>query len=154
MAENSIPDDLILNWDQRDTQMMSVNDWTMTTRDSKRVSVTDQATRGTRFSAKKCPFLNWLYTSTVDFVLPPKKDSTKSTIAKRVGQITPMCDPKINRAYCCTKPNWIESSRLWNNRPRPHSLGLLAYIFAARKKIAGRYFRGKIFSREDIFSGR
>ena len=37
--------------------------------------------------------------------------------------------------------------------PRPHSLGLLAYIFAARKKIAGRYFRGKVFSREDIFAG-
>ena len=64
-----------------------------------------------------------------------------------------MCDPKTTRAYCCTQPNWIWSSRLWDNRPRPHSLGLLAYIFAARKKLAGRYFRGKIFSREDIFAG-
>ena len=60
---------------------------------------------------------------------------------------------KTTRAYCCTKPNWIGSSRLWNTRPRPHSLGLPAYIFAARKKIAGKYFRGKIFSREDIFAG-
>ena len=79
----------------------------------------------------------------------------KSTMAKRVGQITPICYPKTTRAYCCTKPNWIGSSRsrLWNTRPRPHSLGLPAYIFAARKKIAGRYFRGKIFSREDIFAG-
>ena len=65
-----------------------------------------------------------------------------------------MCDPKATRAYCCTKPNWIGSSRLWNNRPRPHSLCLLAYIFAARKKIAGRYFRGVIFSREVIFARR
>ena len=74
-------------------------------------------------------------------------------MAKRVGQITPICYPKPTRAYCCTKPNWIGSSRLWNTRPRPHSLGLPAYIFAGRKKIAGRYFRGKIFSREDIFAG-
>ena len=63
------------------------------------------------------------------------------------------------RAYCCTTPNWIGSSRLWNTRPRPHSLGLPAYIFAARKKsqediFARRYFRGKLFSREDIFAGR
>ena len=64
-----------------------------------------------------------------------------------------MCDPKTTRAYCCTKPNWIGSSRLWNNRHRPHSLGLLAYIFEARKKFAGIYFRGKLFSREDIFAG-
>ena len=52
---------------------------------------------------------------------------------------------------------------LCNNRPRPHSLGILAYIFAARKKNRGKifsredifvreYFRGKIFSREDIFA--
>ena len=34
----------------------------------------------------------------------------------------------------------------------PHSLGLLAYIFAARDKIAGKYFRGRIFPREDIFA--
>ena len=50
------------------------------------------------------------------------------------------------------------------NRSRPHSLGLLAYIFAARKNrrkifsrediFARRYFRGKLFSREDIFAGR
>ena len=80
------------------------------------------------------------------------KDTKKSTIAKRVGQITPMCDPKTTRAYCCTKPNWIsrfDTCRLWNNRPRPHSLGLLANIFAARKKN-----RRKIFSREDFFARR
>ena len=34
----------------------------------------------------------------------------------------------------------------------PHNLGLLAYIFAARKQIAGTYFRWRIFSREDIFA--
>ena len=88
-------------------------------------------------------------------------DTKKSTIAKRVRQITSMCDP---RAYCCTKSNWIRSSRLWNNMPRQHSLGLLACIFAARKKsqediFAGRYFREKISSREhyireNIFSGK
>ena len=65
-----------------------------------------------------------------------------------------MCDPKTTRAYCCTRLNWIGSSRLWNDRPRPHSIGLLAYIFAARTQFAGRYFRGKIFSREVIFAGR
>ena len=73
-------------------------------------------------------------------------------MAKRVGQITPICYPKPTRAYCCTKHSWIGSSRLWNTRPRPHSLDLPAYIFAARKKIAGSYFREKIFSREDIFA--
>ena len=63
--------------------------------------------------------------------------------------------PKTTRAYCCTKHiNWIRSCRLWNNRPRPQSLGIVAYIFAARKNIAGRYFRERIFSREDIFAGR
>ena len=66
---------------------------------------------------------------------------------------------KTTRAYCCSKPNWIGSSRLWHTRPRPHSLGLPAYIFAGRKKsqediFARRYFRGKLFSREDIFAGR
>ena len=30
----------------------------------------------------------------------------------------------------------------------------MEYIFAARKQFAGRYFRGKIFSREDIFARR
>ena len=69
--------------------------------------------------------------------------------------------PKTTRAYCCRKPNWIGSSRLWNNRPRPHSLGIgyIAYIFAAWKTsrediFVGRYFRERIFSREDIFAGR
>ena len=133
--------------------MVPVNNWTMTTRGSKRVSVTGLGDKRDTFFRNNCPFLNWLYTSTVDFVLLPKKDTKKSTIAMRVGQITPMCDPKTTRTYCCTKPNWIGSPRLWNNRPRPHSMGLLAHIFAARKQFAGRYFRGKRFSREDIFAG-
>ena len=47
--------------------------------------------------------------------------------------IVQMCDPKPTRAYCCTKPNWIGSSRLWNNRPRPHSLGLLSLHIFSRK---------------------
>ena len=139
--------------------MVPVNDWTITTRDSKRVSVTGLGDKRDTFSSNKCPFLNWLYLPTYSrFCTTTKKDTKKCTMAKRVGQITPMCDPKITRAYCCTKPNWIGSSRFWNNRPRPHSLGLLAYIFAALKKsqediFAGRYFREKIFSREDIFAG-
>ena len=65
-----------------------------------------------------------------------------------------MCDPKTTRADGCTQPNWIGSSRLWNNIPRPHSLGLPAYIIiCGTEKLAGRYVRGKIFSREDIFAG-
>ena len=110
MAENSIPADLILNWDQRDMRMVLVNVWTMTTRGCKRVSVTGLGDKRDTFFSNKCPFLNWLYTSTVDLVLRQKKGTKKSTIAKRVGQITPMCDPKTTRAYCCTKPNWIGSS--------------------------------------------
>ena len=41
VAEDSIPADLILNWDHIGMRMVPVNDWTMTTRGSKRVSVTD-----------------------------------------------------------------------------------------------------------------
>ena len=63
-----------------------------------------------------------------------------------------MGDRTTTRAYCCTKPDQVGASRLWNNRT--HSLGLLAYMFAARKQFAGTYFRGKIFSREEIFAGR
>ena len=43
---------------------------------------------------------------------------------------------------------------------REESLGygiidrIVAYTFTARKQFAGRYFRGKIFSREEIFAGR
>ena len=84
MAENSIPADLILNWDQRGMLMVPVNDWTMTTRGSKRVSVTGLGDKRDTFFSNKCPFLNWLYTSTVGVVLLPKKDSKKSTMAKRV----------------------------------------------------------------------
>ena len=83
--------------------MVPVNDWTMTTRGSKRVSVTGLGDMRDTFFSNKCPFLNWLLTYTVDFELP-KKDTKKSSIAKQVGQITQMCDPKTTRAYCCTKP--------------------------------------------------
>ena len=77
-------------------------------------------------------------------------------------QITPMSDPKTTRAYCCTKPDRIGYSRLWNNRSRPHSLGLLACgteknrrkIFSREDIFARRYFPGMLFSREDIFAGR
>ena len=59
VVDNSIPVDLILNWDQRGMRMVPVNDWTMTTRGSKRVSVTGIGERDTFFS-NKCQFLNWL----------------------------------------------------------------------------------------------
>ena len=138
--------------------MVPVIDWTMTTRGSRSVSVTGLGDKRDTFSSNNCPFLNMIYTSTVDCVLLPKKDTKKSTIAKQVGQITPMCDPKTTRAYCCIKPNRIGPSRLWNSRPRPHSLGTSLHICCAEKKsqqdiFAGRYFREKIFSREYIFAG-
>ena len=117
--------------------MVPINDCTMTTRGPKRVSVTCLGDKRDTFFSNKCPFLNWLYNSTGDFVLLPKKDTKKSSIAKRDGQTTPMCNQK----------NTI-------GRPRPHSLGLLAYLCAARKQFAGRYFREKIFSRVVIFGGR
>ena len=79
--------------------MVPVNDWTMTTRCSKRVAVTGLGDKKDTFFSNKCPFLHLIYTSTVDFVPLPTKDSTKSTMAKRVGQITPICDPQITRAY-------------------------------------------------------
>ena len=63
-------------------------------RGSKRVSGTGLGDKGDTFSSNKCPFLNWMYTSTVDFVLLTKTDTTKSTIAKRVGHITPMIHAK------------------------------------------------------------
>ena len=96
MAENSIPADLIVSWDQIAMRLVPVNDWTMTTRCSKRVSGTGLGDKRDTFVSNKCPFLNWLYTSasTVDFVLLTKKDTKKSTIAKRVGQITPMIHSK------------------------------------------------------------
>ena len=70
--------------------MVPVNDWTITTRGSKRVSGSGLGDKRDTFFSNTCPFLNWLYTSTVDFVLLTKKDTKKSTIAKRVGQSTPM----------------------------------------------------------------
>ena len=60
VAENSIPADLILNWDQRGMRMVPVNDWTMTTRCSKRVSVTGLGDKRDTFFSNKCPILNWL----------------------------------------------------------------------------------------------
>ena len=60
MAENSIPADLILNWDQRGMRMVPVNDRTMKTRGSKRVSVTDLSDKRDTFLSNKCQFLKWL----------------------------------------------------------------------------------------------
>ena len=60
VADNSIPADLILYWDQRGMRMVPVNDRTMTTRGSKRVSVTDLGDKRDTFFSNKCPFLNWL----------------------------------------------------------------------------------------------
>ena len=74
--------------------MVPVNDLTVTTRGSKRVSGTGLGDKRDTFSSNKFSFLNWLYTSTVDCVLLTKKDTKKSIIAKRVGQITPMIHAK------------------------------------------------------------
>ena len=41
VAVNSIPADLIVNCDQTGVRIVPVTDWTMTTRGSKQVSVTD-----------------------------------------------------------------------------------------------------------------
>ena len=56
VAENSIPADLILNRDQIGMRMVPVNDWTMTTRGSKRVSVTGLGDKRDTFFSNKCPF--------------------------------------------------------------------------------------------------
>ena len=60
VAKNSIPADLILNKDQRGMRMVPVNDWTMTTRGSKRVSATGLRDKRDTFFSNKCPFLNWI----------------------------------------------------------------------------------------------
>ena len=73
MAENSIPADLIVNWDQRGVRMVPVNDWTMTTRGSKLVSVTGLGDKRDKFFCNKCPFLKLAETSTFDFVLLTQK---------------------------------------------------------------------------------
>ena len=31
-----------------------------------------------------------------------------TTVLQKKDIITPMCDPKTTRAYCCEKSNWIE----------------------------------------------
>ena len=48
------------SWDQRCMRMVPVNDWTVTTRGSKRVSGTGLGDKRDTFSSNKCPFLNWL----------------------------------------------------------------------------------------------
>ena len=55
-AENSIPADLIVNWDQTGVRMVPVNDWTMTTRGSKQIFVTGQSDKRDTFFSNKCPF--------------------------------------------------------------------------------------------------
>ena len=60
MAENSIPADLIVNWDQSGMRMVLVNEWTMTTRGSTRVSGTGLGDKKDMFLSNKCQFKNWL----------------------------------------------------------------------------------------------
>ena len=55
-TENSIPDDLIVNWDQTGVRMVPVNDWTMTTRGSKQIFVTGLGDKRDTFFCHKCPF--------------------------------------------------------------------------------------------------
>ena len=54
-AENSIPADLIVNWDQTGVRMVPVNDWTMT-RGSKQIFVTGLGDKRDTFFSNKCPF--------------------------------------------------------------------------------------------------
>ena len=51
VAENSIPAVMIVNWDQTGVRMVPVNDWTMTTRGSRQVSVTGRRPERHFFSA-------------------------------------------------------------------------------------------------------
>ena len=55
-AENSIPADLIVNWDQTGVRMVPVNYWTMTTRGSKQIFVTGLGDKRDTFFSNKCPF--------------------------------------------------------------------------------------------------
>ena len=55
-AENSIPDNLIVNWDQTGVRMVPVNYWTMTTRGSKQIFVTGLGDKRDTFFSNKCPF--------------------------------------------------------------------------------------------------
>ena len=86
----------------------------------------------------------------------PKKDTKKSNIAKRMGQIKPMCDPKTTSAYSFTKPNWIGSSSLHicgtEKISRNIKNSFRGKIFSREDIFAGSYFCGKIFLREDIFA--
>ena len=55
VADNSIPSDLIVNWDQTGVRMVPVNDWTMTSRRSK-VWYRPLETREASFSAVNVHF--------------------------------------------------------------------------------------------------
>ena len=55
-TENSIPVDLIVNWDQTGVRMVPVNYWTMTTRGSKQIFVTGLGDKRDTFFSNKCPF--------------------------------------------------------------------------------------------------
>ena len=55
-AENSIPADWIVNWDQTGVRMVPVNDWIMATGGSKQVFVTGLGDKRDTFSSNKCPF--------------------------------------------------------------------------------------------------
>ena len=59
-AENSIPADLIVNWDHTGVRTVPVNDWKMTTRGSKQVFATGLGDKRDTFFRNKCPFLNWI----------------------------------------------------------------------------------------------
>ena len=85
------------------------------------------------------PLCNLLFFSNkFPFLICPTVDcftTKKSIIAKRVRQITLF----FTKQYCCcTKSSYGIIG------PITHNLRL--------KKIAGKYFRGRIFSREDIFA--
>ena len=55
-AENSIPANLIVDWDQTGVRTVPVNDWTMITRGSKPVFVTGLGDKRDTFFSNKCPF--------------------------------------------------------------------------------------------------
>ena len=76
VAGNCIPADLIVKSDQIGVRMVPVNDWTMTTRGSKQVSVPVLGDMRDTFFSNTFPFLNWL---TVDFVLLRQARRTNDT---------------------------------------------------------------------------
>ena len=56
VAGNCIPADLIVKSDQTGVRMVPVNDWTMTTRDSKQVSVPGLGDMRETFFSNTFPF--------------------------------------------------------------------------------------------------